>query len=89
MISSILPSIEGGLRYAYSEFNQLRAKLPAREQARMLRLGDLQKDEKEPLYVDRWHYTAGFSREIAERIAQALVSREMFCRPADSITLRH
>lgn len=32
-------------------------------------LGDLQEDERRPLYVDRLHYTAAFAREIAERIA--------------------
>ena len=32
-------------------------------------LGDLQKDERRPLYVDRLHYTAAFAKEIAERIA--------------------
>jgi hypothetical protein len=35
-------------------------------------LGDLQEGRTEPLYVDADHYTAGFSREVASRIAERL-----------------
>lgn len=37
-----------------------------------LSLADLQVGRQEPLYVDHVHYTAAFSREIAERIAARL-----------------
>jgi len=76
------------LRYGYSEFNKIRARLPERGQEGMLWLGDLQRNKKEPLYVDQWHYTAAFSREIAEQIAQALVSRNLVCRVRASLTER-
>jgi hypothetical protein len=51
----------------YSLVDQLRssAKLPAN----VLWLGDLQSDKREDLYVDRFHYTAKFSSEIAAAIA--------------------
>ena len=75
-------------RYAYSEFNKIRARLPERDQRRLLWLGDLQHNKKEPLYVDEAHYTAAFSREIAEQIAKALVSRNLACPGAASTTQR-
>ena len=34
----------------------------------------MQRGRQEPLYVDTEHYTARFSREIALRIAEAIVS---------------
>jgi hypothetical protein len=51
----------------YALMDQMRTtgKLPAN----VLWLGDLQADKKENLYVDRFHYTAAFSREIAEVVA--------------------
>jgi len=82
------PSDMEVVRYGYSEFNRLMARLPAHEQKRLVWLGDLQRTKKEPLYVDEWHYTAAFSREIAEQIAQALVSRNLVCRVRASLTER-
>jgi len=76
------------LGYATADFKEIRARVPEREQERMLWLGDLQRDKKEPLYVDEWHYTAAFSREIAKQIAQALPLRSLACRGAASITAR-
>lgn len=40
-------------------------------------LGDMQDGMNEALYVDSVHYTAGFSRRVAERIADDLVDREI------------
>ncbi len=70
----------------YGEFNKIRMRLPEPEKKRMVWLGDLQNRKKEPLYLDQWHYTAAFSREIAERIAQALLSRNLVCRGAAAVT---
>ena len=75
-------------RYGYKEFKKIKARLQQREQEKILWLGDLQRNKKEPLYVDEWHYTAAFSREIAEQIAQALVSRNLVCRVRASLTER-
>jgi hypothetical protein len=40
--------------------------------ANVLWLADMQQDKHENLYVDHWHYTAPFSREIAGKICAAL-----------------
>lgn len=40
-------------------------------------LADIQKGRVEPLYLDTVHYTAQFSRVIAEEIAAELVARQM------------
>jgi len=40
--------------------------------ANILWLADMQQDKQENLYVDRWHYNAKFSREIAGRICDCL-----------------
>ncbi len=40
-------------------------------------LGDLQRDRKEPLYVDSVHYTAEFSDTVARAIAQGLRERKL------------
>ena len=36
---------------------------------------NIQNDAKEPLYVDMFHYSAGFSKQIATVIADWLVER--------------
>jgi hypothetical protein len=41
--------------------------------ANFLWAADIQKDSKEPLYVDQVHYTAEFSRRLADVISQYLV----------------
>jgi hypothetical protein len=40
-------------------------------------LADIQEGRNDPLYLDTVHYTAGFSRVIAEKIAAELIAREM------------
>ncbi len=46
---------------------------PDRSSPSFLWLGDLQRGRAEPLYVDRVHYTAAFSTEIATEIATAVI----------------
>jgi hypothetical protein len=57
---------------AYAALETLRARQPERFGRNFLWLGELQEGERRPLYVDRLHYTAAFSREIAERIAERI-----------------
>ena len=40
-------------------------------------LADMQENERRPLYLDNMHYTSGFSRMIAGRVADALVQRRL------------
>ena len=40
--------------------------------------GDIQKDEKRPLYVDTVHYSSGFSKTLAVYIANLLIERRFF-----------
>jgi hypothetical protein len=35
----------------------------------------MQKDNREPLYVDAYHYTEAFSKEIAEGVARFMLVR--------------
>lgn len=57
-------------RYGYQLMEELR------EQGKLgpdlLWLADMQQDRHENLYVDKWHYNAAFSREIAARICEVL-----------------
>jgi len=53
---------------AYAAMESMRAHHPERFGRNFLWLGELQERVRRPLYVDRLHYTAAFSREIAERI---------------------
>ncbi|HSG40223.1 MAG TPA: SGNH/GDSL hydrolase family protein [Thermoanaerobaculia bacterium] len=53
----------------YAAMEAMMARSPEGLGRNFLWLGDLQKDERRPLYVDRLHYTAAFAKEIAERIA--------------------
>ena len=39
---------------------------------------DMQAEKKEPLYVDRTHYTAKMSAEIARRLAASLIEHDLF-----------
>ncbi len=57
-------------RYGYALLDRLRQ--TGELGAHVLWLGDLQQGRKENFYVDRIHYTPAFSREIAERIFDAL-----------------
>jgi hypothetical protein len=50
----------------------------------VLWLADMQKDKRENLYVDHWHYTAPFSREIAARICASLADSGV-SQPAKSV----
>lgn len=56
----------------YAAMARLRASSPERLGRNFLWLGDLQRNERRPLYVDRLHYTAAFNREIAERVADRI-----------------
>jgi hypothetical protein len=56
----------------YAAMDRLRASAPARLGSNFLWLGDLQRAERQPLYVDRLHYTGAFSRRIADAIAARL-----------------
>ena len=47
------------------------------DRGNLIWLADIQKGRVEPLYLDTVHYTAGFSRVIAEEIAAELVARQM------------
>ena len=47
------------------------------DRGNLIWLADIQKGRVEPLYRDTVHYTAGFSRVIAEKIAAELVARQM------------
>jgi len=58
----------------YAALDRLRASTPARLGSNFLWLGDLQREERQPLYVDRLHYTGAFSRRIAEAIAARLAA---------------
>jgi hypothetical protein len=44
-------------------------------------LAEIQEDAHEPLYVDQVHYSPRFSRTIAERIADVLLTREFVNHP--------
>lgn len=48
---------------------------------RLIWCADIQAGANEPLYVDRWHYTAKFSREVAGCIIQGL-SEQHILSPA-------
>ncbi len=65
----------------YRLMDALRNESPELSADDFLWLADLHLGRSEPLYVDTFHYTAAFSREIAERIAAALAPR-LGCEPA-------
>ena len=56
----------------YASMSALIGSDPNRLGTNFLWLGDLQKNVKRPLYVDRLHYTAEFSAAIADRVGTAL-----------------
>ena len=45
-------------------------------------LGDIQKDIKQPLYVDAVHYSGAMSKMIATNIGHALVERKLLPKHA-------
>jgi hypothetical protein len=59
----------------YAAMAALVATSPADLARGFLWLGDLQRDRREPLYVDRLHYTAMFANLVAESIAPAIEGR--------------
>ena len=66
----------GPLQQGYALLDSLRGTRPELAPAAgFLWLADLQLGRREPLYVDAAHYTAAFSRDIAEAIARALAPR--------------
>jgi hypothetical protein len=56
----------------YAAMARLRAAAPERLGADVLWLGDLQRGERRPLYVDRLHYTEAFAGKVAAAIADRL-----------------
>jgi hypothetical protein len=62
----------------YAEFSEKHAG-DGEDGRDILWLGDIQKARTEPLYVDGWHYSAAFSREIAGHLANAITSRGLIC----------
>jgi GDSL-like Lipase/Acylhydrolase family len=66
---------DDGNRLGYKSVNRLRRdpKGPLTED--FLWLADMQRERREPLYVDQVHYTAAFSAEIAVEIASAIAPR--------------
>lgn len=56
---------------------RMEAESPGR---RVVWLADIQEELREPLYVDQVHYSPRFSRLIAERIADVLITRGMVDR---------
>lgn len=61
-----------GTSVPYAAMDRLRSQRPDLFEPDVLWLADLQRGERRPLYVDRLHYTAAFSRVIAERIADRI-----------------
>jgi hypothetical protein len=59
--------------YGYVTMEASAAKLPS--DVHFLWLAGLQHDLREPLYVDKVHYTAQFSKTIAESIGAELIRR--------------
>ena len=57
-------------RSGYALMDEMR--VPGKMGNHVLWLANMQQDKRENLYVDHWHYTAPFSKEIAGRICQAL-----------------
>lgn len=67
-------------KYGYALMDNLRAQGKLGSDA--LWLADMQQQKQENLYVDEWHYTAPFSKEIAARICNFL--REAPAEPRES-----
>jgi hypothetical protein len=63
--------------FAYALMNGHRNRITG---TRFLWLADIQEQKQENLYIDRVHYTAAFSREIARRIFAFLESERLLCR---------
>lgn len=62
-------------RYAAPGYALMAARLADKRLGRnFLWLADIQQDRQEPLYVDQVHYTAGFSKTVAEAIGAWLIS---------------
>jgi len=64
--------------YGYERMAELLENTPLGNN--FLWLADIQKDEKEPLYVDKVHYSARFSKQIAIAIADLLFERSLVSR---------
>ncbi len=72
-----------GAYYGYREMARRYHERPAGFPANFLWLAELPRQYHEPLYVDAWHYTARFNKEIAARIGQHLIERKIVERPAN------
>lgn len=71
-----------GTYYGYRELAQRYHERPARFPANFLWLADLPRQGQGPLYVDAWHYTARFSKEIASHVGRHLIERKLVAKPA-------
>ncbi len=60
-------------KYVYSEMARRRKSTAARRN--FLWLGDIQRERREPLYVDYNHYSGSFSEVIADHIAERIEAR--------------
>lgn len=67
----------------YEEVDRLRRALDGPLYDDFLWLADMQRDRQEPLYVDKVHYTAAFSAEIAREIAAVVAGRLCSGDPAE------
>ena len=57
------------------------AEMRYRDATGVLWLGDMQRNRAENLYVDAVHYTGPFSREVATRIADFVITQDLFPCP--------
>jgi hypothetical protein len=80
------PFAKGGYgKHSYSQFGYERMAKLYRDDLlgeNFLWCADMQKDKAETLYVDKVHYSAGFSEEFATEIASLMVDRSLVVEPA-------
>ena len=71
------------LRFGYNLMDEMRDVATELEPSGdFLWLADIQYAKREPLYVDAAHYTAAFSREIADLIAEEVATTLSCCQQA-------
>lgn len=66
-------------RLSYTGYPLMKQRLAAEPVPNLLWLADVQRGRREELYVDMVHYTAEFSHEIAERIAERILADGLIC----------
>jgi hypothetical protein len=70
-------------RYAAPGYALMATRLDDKRLGRnFLWLADIQQERNEPLYVDQVHYTAGFSKTMAEAVGEWLIESEHLKAPA-------